>query len=122
MSLLNLKVYIIIKYLGKLVEWKAAIKAFNDKNMEEALDRFCVRNKTHFKAIADQAKMHYNISICCCNLFDYEKANVALGKAIEADPYFALAFYQRGWINTQLGRHSNALKDYISAYKVRMIF
>lgn len=46
---------------------------------------------------------------------------MAFSKALEADAYLGIAYYQRGWIYTQLKQYSKALKDYIQAYQVRNI-
>jgi hypothetical protein len=46
---------------------------------------------------------------------------MAFTMAIEADHYFAIAFYQRGWVYTQLRQYSKALKDYIQAYMVNYL-
>jgi tetratricopeptide (TPR) repeat protein len=47
---------------------------------------------------------------------------MAFTKAIEADPYFSVAFYQRGWVYTQLKQFSKALRDFIQAYQVNYLF
>lgn len=95
----------------------------------------CVRH--HPQKIGDNSKMHFNIGLIFTALQDHQRAVsqfafwlhfliysfdiklAAFKRAIKLDPYFAVAYFQRGVSNFALGEWVDAYQDFSLAHKVR---
>ncbi|KAI8987403.1 hypothetical protein BDF20DRAFT_850031 [Mycotypha africana] len=93
----------------ELEQWQKACDAFDSNNYDEALKTFI--------SIADNAKMHFNIGSIFTVVNDHKRAITAFNRAIAKDPYFAVAYFQRGVSLFLLGNLEAAKFDFDSAYQ-----
>lgn len=71
--------------------------------------------------IADMSKIHYNVGVVCMKLKYYKGATEAFTRAIQCDPYFAAAYFQRASVFYFNDNIEAALVDYQDAYQVSLI-
>ncbi|KAI7901056.1 uncharacterized protein BX663DRAFT_553685 [Cokeromyces recurvatus] len=90
-------------------QWQAACTAFDNKDYDLSLKTFI--------GIADNAKMYFNIGLIFATVEDHDHALGAYSKAISMDPYFAVAYFQRGVSNFIKNDMESARKDFDEAYQ-----
>jgi hypothetical protein len=74
----------------QLVKWKAAMDSFDSSNYELSISQF--------QSFAETSKLWFNVGQLGMKLKDSYAALDALDKAIELDPWLAIAYLQRGVI------------------------
>ncbi|CAO3643240.1 unnamed protein product [Mucor hiemalis] len=92
----------------ELEQWQAACTAFDNRDYDLALKTFV--------GIADNAKMHFNIGLLFATVEDHDHALGAYTKAISLDPYFAVAYFQRGVSQFIKNNMEAAKADFDQAY------
>ncbi|KAI8355116.1 hypothetical protein EDC96DRAFT_466076 [Choanephora cucurbitarum] len=93
----------------ELEQWQAACAAYDARDYETSLKTFI--------GIADNAKMHFNIGLIFAIVEDHDHALGAYTKAIAMDPYFAVAYFQRGVSNFIKNKMEAAYHDFDQAYQ-----
>ncbi|KAL7313307.1 hypothetical protein PS15m_007067 [Mucor circinelloides] len=96
-----------LKY--ELEQWQAACAAFDERDFDKSIKAFI--------GIADSAKMHFNIGLIFATVEDHDHALGAYSKALLLDPYFAVAYFQRGVSYFIKNDMENARKDFDQAYQ-----
>ncbi|KAL9547480.1 hypothetical protein MBANPS3_006146 [Mucor bainieri] len=96
-----------LKY--ELEQWQAACTAFDVRDFDKSIKAFI--------GIADSAKMHFNIGLIFATVEDHDHALGAYSKAILLDPYFAVAYFQRGVSHFIKNDMENARHDFDQAYQ-----
>ncbi|KAI7876640.1 uncharacterized protein EV154DRAFT_451416 [Mucor mucedo] len=86
----------------ELEQWQAACVAFDNNDYDTSVKTFI--------GIADNAKMHFNIGLIFATVEDHDHALGAYTKAISMDPYFAVAYFQRG-VSQFIKNNMEAAKD-----------
>jgi tetratricopeptide (TPR) repeat protein len=94
----------------ELLKWSAALEAFETKNYIESLDLF--------EEMEERGRLLYNRGIIYMALKDDERALSSFTLAIDQDPWFAAALFQRGFIQFSRGKTFEALQDYQLCYQV----
>lgn len=92
---------------AELIGWDNACQAFDRQDFEAAL--------SEFDQITECAKIHFNIGVTLTAVQEYDAAINAFMKAIDADQYFALAYFQKGVASFLLGSFEEAVEDFSSA-------
>ncbi|EIE91532.1 hypothetical protein G6F46_004642 [Rhizopus delemar] len=72
----------------EIEQWQAACIAFDKKEYETSLKTFI--------NIADNSKIHFNIGLIFAVANEHDRAIASYNKAIQLDPYMAVAYFQRG--------------------------
>ncbi|KAI9271226.1 hypothetical protein EDC94DRAFT_512494, partial [Helicostylum pulchrum] len=93
----------------ELEQWQAACVAFDNKDFDMSVKTFI--------GIADNAKMHFNIGLIFATVEDHDHALGAYSKAISLDPYFAVAYFQRGVSQFIKSNMIAAKEDFDQAYQ-----
>ncbi|GAA5816062.1 hypothetical protein MFLAVUS_009584 [Mucor flavus] len=93
----------------ELEQWQAACVAFDNKDFDTSVKTFI--------GIADNAKMHFNIGLIFATVEDHDHALGAYSKAISLDPYFAVAYFQRGVSQFIKNDMVAAKEDFDQAYQ-----
>ncbi|KAI8380370.1 hypothetical protein BD560DRAFT_388060 [Blakeslea trispora] len=93
----------------ELEQWQQACVAYDRQDYETSLKTFI--------GIADNAKMHFNIGLIFATVEDHDHALGAYTKAIAMDPYFAVAYFQRGVSNFIKNKMDTAYHDFDQAYQ-----
>ncbi|KAI8978430.1 hypothetical protein BDB01DRAFT_726186, partial [Pilobolus umbonatus] len=93
----------------ELEQWQAACVAFDNKDYDTSMLTFI--------GIADNAKMHFNIGLIYATVDDHDRALKAYTQALTLDPYFAVAFFQRGVSYFLRNDMEAARQDFDSAYE-----
>ncbi|KAJ3153569.1 hypothetical protein HDU89_000610 [Geranomyces variabilis] len=88
----------------ELTQWVDGVKAFDSKDHERALDLFM--------AIADTAKIHFNIAMSFINLGALDDAIAALGRSVACDPFLAVAYFMRGVCYYNVNALNESLQDF----------
>ncbi|XP_063172524.1 NADPH oxidase activator 1-like [Candoia aspera] len=85
-------------------EWNRGVLALEKGNLDPALNIFHgIENPP--------SKIDFNIGCLYLQQGDLDQALEAFDRTISKDNCLAVAFFQRGYINLQLGRYEEALKD-----------
>ncbi|KAI8329943.1 hypothetical protein BC941DRAFT_362131, partial [Chlamydoabsidia padenii] len=92
----------------ELEQWQSACLAFDGKDYDSALKTFV--------SMADNAKMHFNIGLVFAAVDDHERALAAYSRSIAMDPYFAVAYFQKGVSQFCLGNMQEAMQDFDDAH------
>ncbi|KAI8137551.1 hypothetical protein BJV82DRAFT_718071 [Fennellomyces sp. T-0311] len=92
-----------------LEQWRDGCIAFDNKDYDAALRTFM--------RIGDNARMHFNIGLIFIILQDHRRSLAAFKKALEMDPFFAVACFQRGVSYFSLGDVAKAYEDFDLAYQ-----
>ncbi|KAJ7708971.1 hypothetical protein B0H17DRAFT_1031379 [Mycena rosella] len=85
----------------------AALKAYDDGDIDTALDLFA--------RICDRSKILVNMALIYAARGDHEAALARLVAATELDSYLAVAYFQCGVSNFLLARYDQAYKDFEEA-------
>ncbi|KAI8372778.1 uncharacterized protein BYT42DRAFT_518823 [Radiomyces spectabilis] len=93
----------------ELEQWQNACNAFDSKDYDTAVKAFIT--------MADNAKMHFNIGLIFATVNDHERALAAYSRAISMDPYFAVAYFQKGVSQFILNNMNEAMQDFDNAYQ-----
>ncbi|KAI8876015.1 hypothetical protein K501DRAFT_327242 [Backusella circina FSU 941] len=93
----------------ELEQWQTACTAFDNKEYRSSL-------KT-FMNIADNAKMYFNIGLIFTTEEEYDHALAAYTKSITMDPYFAVAYFQRGVTHFIRNNMEAAIQDFEQTYQ-----
>ncbi|KAI8642141.1 hypothetical protein BD408DRAFT_432577 [Parasitella parasitica] len=96
-----------LKY--ELEQWQVACAAFDMKDFDVSIKTFI--------GIADTAKMHFNIGLIFSMVDDHDHALGAYSKAIMLDPYFAVAYFQRGVSHFIRSDMESARRDFDEAHQ-----
>ncbi|KAI9277568.1 hypothetical protein BY458DRAFT_453140 [Sporodiniella umbellata] len=72
----------------EIEQWAAACIEFDKKQFESSLRTFI--------GIAETSKIHFNIGLIFAIVEEHDRAIASYNKAIELDPYLAVAYFQRG--------------------------
>ncbi|KAG0171764.1 hypothetical protein DFQ30_000447 [Apophysomyces sp. BC1015] len=67
--------------------------------------------------MADNAKMHFNIGLIFATVDDHERALAAYSRSISMDPYFAVAYFQKGVSQFVMNNMDGAMQDFDNAYQ-----
>ncbi|KAI9299543.1 hypothetical protein BJ944DRAFT_245119 [Cunninghamella echinulata] len=94
----------------ELEQWQNACNAFDSKDYDSALKAFV--------NMADNAKMHFNIGLIFAAVDDHDRALAAYSRSIQMDPYFAVAYFQKGVSHFCLGNMQEAMQEFDNAYTV----
>ncbi|ORZ17651.1 hypothetical protein BCR42DRAFT_412238 [Absidia repens] len=92
----------------ELEQWQNACVAFDSKDYDSALKTFI--------SLADNAKMHFNIGLVFAAVDDHERALAAYSRSIALDPYFAVAYFQKGVSQFCIGNMQEAMQDFDNAH------
>ncbi|TFK75475.1 NADPH oxidase regulator NoxR [Pluteus cervinus] len=92
---------------AELETWAAALKAYDDQDFDQALDRF--------SQIADSSKILTNMGLIHATLGEHEQAVERFIEATNLDQYLAVAYFQCGVSNFLLARYELAYKDFEEA-------
>ncbi|CAO3634269.1 unnamed protein product [Cunninghamella blakesleeana] len=92
----------------ELEQWQSACNAFDIKDYDSALKAFV--------NMADNAKMHFNIGLIFAAVDDHERALAAYSRSILMDPYFAVAYFQKGVSHFCLGNMQEAMQEFENAH------
>ncbi|KAI8084512.1 uncharacterized protein BX664DRAFT_299846 [Halteromyces radiatus] len=92
----------------ELEQWQNACSAFDSKDYDSALKTFI--------NMADNAKMHFNIGLIFAAVEDHERALAAYSRSITMDPYFAVAYFQKGVSQFCLGNMQEAMQEFDNAH------
>ncbi|ORX47021.1 hypothetical protein DM01DRAFT_1348799 [Hesseltinella vesiculosa] len=93
----------------ELEQWQSGCSAFDGKDYDSALRTFI--------NMADSAKMHFNIGLIFAAVDDHERALAAYSRSISLDPYFAVAYFQKGVSHFCLGSMEDAKREFDTAHK-----
>ncbi|KAI8063205.1 hypothetical protein BC940DRAFT_113082 [Gongronella butleri] len=93
----------------ELEQWQSACTAFDSKDYDSALRTFI--------SMADNAKMHFNIGLIFAAVDDHERALAAYARSIAMDPYFAVAYFQKGVSQFCLGNMEEAMREFDIAHR-----
>lgn len=77
-----------MSFMFEIKQWQTACIAYDNKEFEVALKTFI--------NIADGSKIHFNIGLIFAAASEHDRAIASYTKAIELDPYMAVARFQRG--------------------------
>ncbi|KAI9251941.1 hypothetical protein BDA99DRAFT_521594 [Phascolomyces articulosus] len=91
-----------------LEQWRAGCVYYDSQDYDSALRTFM--------RIGDNARMHFNIGLIFSILQDHRRSVAAFKKALELDPFFAVACFQRGVSHFGLGDLKKAYEDFDQAY------
>ncbi|KAF3926146.1 hypothetical protein ABW21_db0201856 [Orbilia brochopaga] len=87
--------------------WVTALKHYDANEFDEALRQL--------DKIGDTAKILFNIGVIHATLGEHERAVISFQKAVQADNYFAVAYFQQGVSNFLLGDFEEALANFNDA-------
>ncbi|TPX59353.1 hypothetical protein PhCBS80983_g02500 [Powellomyces hirtus] len=91
----------------ELTQWVEGVTAFDNKDHDRALDLFM--------AIADTAKIHFNIAMTYINMGATDDAIAALGRSVACDPFLAVAYFMRGVCYYNVNALNESLADFNDA-------
>ncbi|KAJ3020781.1 hypothetical protein HKX48_000232 [Thoreauomyces humboldtii] len=91
----------------ELKQWVEGVDAFDAKDYERCLDLFM--------AIADTAKIHFNIAMAFINLGALDDAIAALGRSVACDPFLAVGYFMRGVCHYNANALDDSLADFNDA-------
>jgi len=92
---------------AELETWASALKAYDEEDLEKALDLF--------STIADTSKILTNMGLIHATMGEHELAVEQFIAATSLDQYLAVAYFQCGVSNFLLGRYELALRDFDEA-------
>ncbi|KAI8894795.1 hypothetical protein BC833DRAFT_633200 [Globomyces pollinis-pini] len=93
----------------QLSKWCIALKSYESGNVELAY--------VQFQEFADTSKIHFNVGMLGMQLKDTELAIESFSRAIDCDPYLAVAYYQRGVLLYYNNEVDLALENFQDAYE-----
>ncbi|KAK9681318.1 hypothetical protein K7432_015675 [Basidiobolus ranarum] len=91
----------------ELEQWQLAVRAFDEKKYENALELF--------ETVGESAKIFFNIGVILSTLNEQESAVRAFTSALQQDQYFAVAYFQKGVSNMILKDFEAAFEDFNDA-------
>ncbi|GAA5842324.1 hypothetical protein JCM5353_000760 [Sporobolomyces roseus] len=92
----------------ELQTWSDALVAFDQNNYPKALSLF--------QSLEPGSKIYFNIGLIYATRGEHQRAIDSFEKAIELDPYLAVAYFQAGVSQFLLGRHEIARRDFDDAW------
>ncbi|KAI9193459.1 uncharacterized protein BJ171DRAFT_429764 [Polychytrium aggregatum] len=90
--------------------WDKGIKAYEKGDFNGALGAF--------KEIGDYSRISFNIAMVYSQLGDHYTSSMMYTRAIAADPFFAIAFFQRAYSSFAKQDYEYAISDYDEALKL----
>ena len=84
--------------------WQNALDMYSEKDLNGSLEQFSL--------ISHSSKVQFNMACIYMELQDYTKAIGFFTKAMQRDPYFAIAFYERAFCFVMLKEFERAARDY----------
>ncbi|KAG9315148.1 hypothetical protein JVU11DRAFT_4271 [Chiua virens] len=97
-----------LSFKAELEIWASALKAYDEKNLEQALKLFSL--------IADSSKILTNMGLIYATIGDHETAAQHFYAATDLDSYLAIAHFQCGVSNFLLERYDLALLNFEETY------
>jgi tetratricopeptide (TPR) repeat protein len=98
---------------AELINWNKSLQKFDSGDFEECLNLL--------RELQDRAIQYYNTAIVQTILNSNYLAIDSINRAIKKDPWFAAAYFQRGFLLFQEGDFEKALEDYQDCYQVLLI-
>ncbi|KAI8820006.1 uncharacterized protein EV422DRAFT_487724, partial [Fimicolochytrium jonesii] len=94
----------------EILSWADGVNAYKNSDWDGALDSF--------QRTGDFSRVHFNMGIIYTRLDDYESASMCYTNAIGADPYLAVAFFQRAYCAYMTEDYQRADGDYAMALEL----
>ncbi|KAJ3020799.1 hypothetical protein HKX48_000180 [Thoreauomyces humboldtii] len=91
----------------QILLWADGVKAYRKADWRAAIETF--------QLVGDFSRIHFNSGMIYTQLNDHDAASICYANALDADPYLAVAFFQRAYCAFMVEDYENAESDYTNA-------